>query len=493
MSVVPHLPVLQVVVPLLAAPLAVLLRHRVASFLIVVSASWIVLAIAIALWLQVANGALSYEIGSWPPPWGIEYRIDRLSAFVLLLVAAIAAVLLPYARASIEREIPRERHYLFYTLFALCLAGLLGITATGDAFNIFVFLEVSSLSTYVLIAMGRDRRALLAAYQYLIMGTIGATFIVIGIGLLYLTTGTLNLADMAARMGDVEASRPLLAALAFITVGVCLKLALFPLHQWLPNAYTHAPSAVSAFLAATATKVALYVLLRFYFSVFGGSQIFDKLPLPEIMLVLSLTAMFAASAIAVFQNDFKRLLAYSSVAQMGYITLGISFESVTGLTATLLHLFNHAITKGALFMLVGIALISTGSSAMHRLAGLGRTAPLVSFGIVVGGLGLIGVPGTAGFISKWYLVAAAIQQGQWWLVFAIVISSLIAVVYVWRFVEVAYFREPPPTVGAVARVPLSMWIPTLVMVGATVYFGIETSINVGSAELAARMLMEPSR
>ena len=178
MNLALHLPALQVVVPLLAAPLTVLLRRRSLAFAVALMASWSALATAVALWLQVAEvGEISYAIGSWPPPWGIEYRVDVLSAFVLVLVTAIAAVVLPYSRASIEAEIDPQQHYLFYTMFLLCLAGLLGITITGDAFNTFVFLEISSLATYVLIALGRDRRALLASYQYLIMGTIGATLI----------------------------------------------------------------------------------------------------------------------------------------------------------------------------------------------------------------------------------------------------------------------------------------------------------------------------
>jgi multicomponent Na+:H+ antiporter subunit D len=439
-----HLPALQVVVPLAAAPLAVLARRANAAFLLVTLASWAAFAVAVLLWLQVGSqGAISYALGSWAPPLGIEYRVDRLSAFVLVLVAGIAAVALPYSRRSIEAEIPREQHYLFYAMFALCLTGLLGITITGDAFNIFVFLEISSLSTYVLIALGRDRRALVASYQYLVMGTIGATFIVIGVGLLYLKTGTLNLVDMGVRLQEMTSHRPVLAALGFLTVGISLKLALFPLHQWLPNAYTYAPSAVTAFLAATATKVSVYVLLRFYYSVFGESLVFQRLPLPQLMLALSLAAMFAASAIAIFQDDLKRLLAYSSVGQIGYITLGLSFDSASGLTATVVHLFNHGVTKAALFLLVGCAVAVVGGSSLSRLAGLGKVMPLTAFGIVLGGLGLIGVPGTAGFVSKWYLVLAALEQGQWWLAMAIVASSLLAVAYVWRFVEIAYFRAPP--------------------------------------------------
>lgn len=492
-----NLPALQVVTPLLAAPLVLLLRSPRLAYAVTLAASFASLAIAIALWQQVATmGPISYAMGSWPPPWGIEYRVDRLSAFVLLLVSLMAAVVVPYSRTSIAREIPADSHTLYYVMFLLCLAGLLGITITGDAFNIFVFLEVSSLSTYVLIAFGRDRRALVASYQYLIMGSIGATFIVIGIGLLYLMTGTLNLVDMAGRLAAGGTSRPVLAALAFLTVGISLKLALFPLHQWLPNAYTHAPSAVTAFLAATATKVSVYVLIRFYFTVFGESLVFHKLPLPQIMLWLSLLAMFAANAVAISQNNLKRLFAYSSVAQIGYITLGLSFDSVNGLTASIVHLFNHGLAKGAIFLLIGglvIGIAKPGAvppaPTFDRLAGLARRMPLTSFGIVLGGLSLIGVPGTAGFITKWYLILAAMESGQWWLVAAILLSSLLAVAYVWRFVEVAYFRAPPAGQEERCEAPLTMLIPAWLLLAATFWFGLDTSLTVGTATEIAQQLV----
>lgn len=489
MSVAAHLPALQVVVPLLAAPLTVLLRRRSLAFGVALAASWAALAIAILLWMQVAaTGTISYAIGNWPPPWGIEYRVDALSAFVLVLVAGVSAVVLPYSRASIEAEVAPQQHYLFYTMFVLCLAGLLGITITGDAFNVFVFLEISSLSTYVLIAMGRDRRALVAAYQYLIMGTIGATFFIIGVGLLYLMTGTLNIADLGQRIAQVQGTRPVLAALAFITVGLSLKLALFPLHQWLPNAYAYAPSAVSAFLAATATKVAVYVLLRFYYAIFGQAQVFGSLPMQQAILLLALSGMFVASTIAIYQSDLKRLFAYSSVAQIGYIILGVSFGSATGLTATVVHLFNHGVTKGAIFLLLGCVAWVVGGTRLADVAGLGRRLPLVSAGIVVCGLSLIGVPGTAGFVSKWYLILAALEQGQWWLVFLIVLSSLLAVIYVWRFVEAAYFRAPPVADGAPARLPWSMALPAAALVAATLFFGIDSRFTVDSATRAAALL-----
>ncbi|UCF75995.1 MAG: monovalent cation/H+ antiporter subunit D family protein [Betaproteobacteria bacterium] len=485
-----HLPILQVVVPLIAAPIMVLLRSGPIAWVLAVSVSWAALAIAAGLFVEVADGSLvSYWIGSWPPPYGIEYRIDVVNAFLVLLISLIAAVVIVYSRESVRAEIPRERHYLFYAMYALCLAGLLGIAVTGDAFNLFVFLEVSSLSSYVLIALGRDRRALMAAYQYLILGTIGATCYVIGVGLLYLETGTLNLADMAVRLAQVSGDRPVLAALAFITVGISLKLALFPLHLLLPNAYAYAPSVVTAFLAATATKVSIYVLLRFYFHVFGGSAIFDAQPMAPIWITLSLAAMFIASAIAIFQDNVKRLFAYSSVAQIGYMTLGASLGSFTGLTGGIVHLFNHALTKGALFLLLGGIALRVGTIRFDAIGGIGRVMPLTSFGIVLGGLSLIGVPATVGFVSKWYLVLATLERGDWWLAFAIVGSSMLAVVYVWRFVEAAYFREPSAEVARLREAPLSMLVPAWLMVLACIYFGLDTQLTLGGAGAAAAELL----
>ena len=501
MSWAQHLPVLQVVVPLISAPLAVLLRRNNLAFAVVTAAAWAAFATAIALWWQVdAGGTISYQIGSWAPPWGIEYRIDRLNSFVLVLISGMAAIVLPYTHFGIARTMRREVHYLFYAMFGLCLTGLLGITITGDAFNIFVFLEISSLSTYTLIALAADRRALTAAYQYLIMGSIGATFFVIGIGFLYLMTGTLNLADMAVQLRTVDSTRPILVALAFITVGISLKAALFPLHQWLPNAYAYAPSAVTAFIAATATKVSLYVLIRFYFSVFGHSPVFADLPLPQIMLVLSLFAMFGANFVAIFQSNVKRLFAYSSVGQIGYITLGLSFDSVHGLAAAIMHLFNHGIAKGAIFLLIGSIVVRLTPRDGHppvfsfeNLAGLSKRMPITCLAIVIGGLSLIGVPGTAGFISKWHLILAAIEKGQWWLVGAILVSSLLAVAYVWRFIETAYFRDPDPDKETWGEPHLGLLIPALLLIIATVWFGFDTSFTVGSALDAAEQLMRNSR
>jgi multicomponent Na+:H+ antiporter subunit D len=343
-----------------------------------------------------------------------------------------------------------------------------------------------------MISLGRDRRALTAAYQYLVMGTIGATFYVIGVGMLYMMTGTLNMADLAARLPAVADTRTVVVALAFLTVGISLKLALFPLHLWLPNAYTYAPSVVTAFLAATATKVAVYVLLRIYFTVFGAAYVFERMPVGGILIALAVVAMFAASTVAIFQNDVKRMLAYSSVAQIGYIVLGIGFATVTGLTAGIVHLFNHALTKGALFLVLGCVFLRLGSVKLEHMRGLGRRMPMTMAAFVIGGLSLIGVPLTVGFISKWYLILAALDHGWWPIAVLVVLSSLLAVVYVWRVVEVVYFQsapEPDLTDPAVREAPLDMLVPTWLLIAATVYFGVDTSASVGVAGRAAAMLL----
>jgi len=435
------------------------------------------------------SGVITYELGGWAAPWGIEYRIDTLNAFVLVIVSAIGALVLPYARRTVIAEIPNNRIYLFYTMLLLCETGLLGITITGDAFNLFVFLEISSLSSYVLISFGKDRRALTAAYRYLIMGTIGATFYIIGVGLIYNATGSLNIHDLSILVPKLGDSRTVHAALAFLTVGLALKLALFPLHMWLPSAYTYAPSAVTVFLAATATKVAVYALIRVTYTIFGTVDILDTVAVREVLMVLSLLAMFVGSLVAIFQVNVKRMLAYSSIAQIGYMVLGLSFDTVTGVAAGIIHLFNHALMKGSLFMVLGAVMYRTGSVQLHDMAGLGKSMPLTMAAFVAGGFSLIGIPLTVGFVSKWYLIQAALEKGWWPVAILIVICSLLAVIYVWRVVEVVYFKQSPGTAARSVEAPLSLVVPTWILLGAVIYFGIDATITLDIAINAAKALM----
>lgn len=489
-----QLPAIQVLAPLLLAPLCSLLRGRALPWLLTLVASAAAFAAALALLATVlSSGPVDYALGNWAPPVGIAFRVDALNAFVLVIVAGMSTVTLLYARLSVEAEVHPDSIALFYTCYLLCLTGLLGMTITGDAFNFFVFLEISSLSTYTLVAMGaaRDRRALTAAFHYLVMGTVGATFFVIGIGFLYILTGTLNMADLAVRLAGQRHATAIPVAFAFIAVGLGLKAAVMPLHAWLPNAYAYAPSAVTAFIAATATKTAVYGMMRFFFTVFGLEFRFEAEAMLFVLLPLALFAMFAASAVAFWQRDLKRLLAWSSIAQLGYIVLGVALAqwSQAGLVASVVHLFNHALMKTACFMAAGAFFYRTGTVTIPGLAGIGRQMPWTMAVFVVGGLSLIGVPGTVGFISKWYLIRGAIEAGLWPIAILIVLSSLIAVAYVWRVIEVAWLQEPPRARIKTVEAPLGLLVPMLMVAALSIYFGIDASGTIGAAEAAARALL----
>jgi multicomponent Na+:H+ antiporter subunit D len=485
-----NLPVLIVVVPLLAALVIPLVRKGNVAWFAAMTACIAVFAGAIALLVRVSDhGPISYALGNWPPPIGIEYRIDRLNAFVLLIVSGISVVVTLFARLSVAREIPADRVHFFYSAYLMCITGLLGITITGDAFNLYVLLEISSLATYTLVAMGAQPHALRASFNYLVLGTIGATFLLIGIGHLYMATGTLNMLDLHQRLPSLMESRTVRSGFAFIIVGASLKLALFPLHLWLPSAYTHAPSAVTALLAATATKVGAYILLRFLFTIFGVGFSFHVLRADVALLIAAAVAVVAGSLIAIRQQNVKRMLAYSSIAQIGYITLGIGLASVTGLTAGILHLFNHALMKGALFLALGCVVYRVGSAHIDALAGLGRRMPWTFAAFTLAGLSLIGIPPTAGFISKWYLVRAAFETGWWPIAVLVLVGSLLALIYIWRVVEAAYFRPAPRAHRNVEEAPLSLLVPTWILVLANLYFGIDTDLSVGAASRAAAMLL----
>ncbi|MFT5705114.1 MAG: multicomponent Na+:H+ antiporter subunit D [Shewanella sp.] len=484
-----HLSILQVVVPLMAAPLCLFLHRSKLVWLFALLVCAFTCINSMFLLQQVmSSGTIIYQLGGWDAPWGIEYRIDELNALLLLIISAVGTIVLFAAHTSIQKELPKSRHTLFYCLYLLSITGMYGIVSTGDVFNVFVFLEISSLSGYALIALGKDRRALWAAYQYLIMGTIGATFILIGIGLLYQMTGTLNMADLANRLAEVNQTRTVFAAFAFLVVGICLKLALFPLHLWLPNAYAYAPSIVTAFLAATATKVAVYLLIRFTYTVFGIELSFSILPLQNLFIILGLVGIFAASTAAIYKTNVKHIFAYSSIAQVGYMIIGYAINTSTGLMATLLHLFNHALMKSALFLALGAVMYRIGSVQLSQFQGLGRQMPMTMAAIVIGGLSLIGVPLTVGFISKWYLLLAVIETGMWPLAVLLLLGSLLAVLYVWRIVETAYFKPPLPGREAVQEAPWTFLAPIWILVLANIYFGIDTRLSVQVAQAASQSL-----
>jgi multicomponent Na+:H+ antiporter subunit D len=485
---------LQVIIPLMSAPVCAVLRPGRIAYAIATTAT--LAAFAIALWLLqhvLEAGPIRYAMGGWLPPIGIEYRVDVLSAFMLTLVSGIGAVALPYAYKSVRAEIDEHKQALFYTVYLLCFTGLLGMIITNDVFNVYVFLEISSLATYTLIGMGQHRKSLMAAYEYLILGTIGATFYLIGVGLLYMMTGTLNFDDLAARLPAVLGTPPVIAGFTFICIGLALKFALFPMHLWLCNAYQHAPSFVSTFLSATATKVSLYVFIRILFMGFGENFAFNVLPLDVILMGLALLAIFAGSITAIFQKDIKRMLAYSSVAQIGYIILAVSLGNEAGVTAGIVHMFNHALIKGGLFLCIGAVAYKFHGTTLEHMRGLGKEMPVTMAAFVICALGLIGVPGTAGFISKWVLITGLVEKGYWPVIILVVISSLLAVIYCWRVIEFAYFKEHPNPSLKSTEAPFAMQCSIWLFALMVIYFGVDTQYSLGVAEKAAGILLGGGR
>ena len=491
-----HGAALIVVLPLMAgAAMAIVPRERMAWVI-----SLIVMATcavgAFGLLLKVFDsGAISYHMGGWAPPHGIAYVVDALSAPVLLLISAMAVICLFYAWPSVQAEVEPKKRAPFYGAFLICAAGLLGMVVTGDAFNVFVFLEVSSISTYVLVAMGasRDRRALRSAYNYLILGSIGATFFVIGIGFMYMETGTLNMADMAAILDGLDGgSRVAQVGFAFIVIGLGLKLAMFPLHMWLPGAYAHSPSFVTVFLASTATKAALYLMLRFAFTVFDLSFGYVVTLVANLILCAAVVGMVFASLQAIFQTDVRRVLAFSSIAQVGYMLLGISLLTIGGLAASYIHLINHAIIKGGLFLAVGAMWYRFGITRVEDFRGLSKTMPWTMSAFTVLALSLIGVPLTAGFVSKLQLATAVWERGYGWGVAIILLSSVLALIYMGRILRVAYF-EPPHQIDGVDvaknEAPLMMLVPMWIMAILSVIIGINADWIFEIANRAAELLI----
>ncbi len=491
-----NLPILVIIIPLISAIITPLVGriHRSIGWLVALLATSLSFAYSLALIRSVMeNGPISYWLGGWEPPWGIEYVVTPFNGLVLCVVSFITIVITLYARKSIEQDVSESKIPFFYSLYLLFFTGLMGIVITGDIFNLYVFIEISALSGYALVAMGRERDALIASYNYLILGTIGASFIVLGIGYLYMVTGTLNMADLSARLPELYDSTTVRSAFAFFMVGLSLKLALFPFHIWLPNVYTHSPSTVSALMAATSTKVSAYVLLRLMFTVYRPEFVLTVVPVTKILLILAALAIIIGSVIALAQTNIKRMLAYSSVGQIGYIILGASIANQASMTGSLMHIFNHALMKGSLFMVVGAMVYRTGIVNIEDMRGMGKKMPFAMAAFTIGALSMIGFPFTVGFVSKWYLAVGALKADMWYFVPIILLSSLLTAVYFWRIVEAIYFREKSEKLAGLpsepAEAPFGMTATTLFLSLLCIVFGIAAFIPTKVAAAAAKLLL----
>ncbi|MFQ5849342.1 MAG: monovalent cation/H+ antiporter subunit D family protein [Candidatus Binatia bacterium] len=476
-----QLPVLIVVIPLISAflvPLAGWLR-REASFVLAVGAVAASFVCSLGTLVKVLRGGtVHYWLGGWEPPWGIEVAVDHLSAYMAALVSGISLVVSIYSRRSVDKEIP-DRFVHFYCIFLLLATGLLGMVITGDMFNLYVFLEISSITAYALIAIGEDG-APLAAFNYVILGTIGASLYLLGVGYLYIMTGSLNMVDLSGLLPDLYGSPVIRVAFAFLAVGLGIKIALFPLHMWLPDAYTYAPSSVSAFIAPLMTKVGAYALIRIMFTVFEPRFSFEVLPVGMILVVVAGVAIIVGSVMAIAQLDLKRMLAYSSVSQIGYIVLGVALGNRLAIIGAYLHILNHSLMKGCLFMVSGSLMFRRGMRDISRLRGVHRAMPWTMAAFVIAALSMIGIPPTAGFFSKWYLLLGTIEESQWVLTAVILVSSLLNAVYFFRVIENAYF-EPSHAheyehlkAETGSEAPLSMLVPMLIMAAAILLVGLSS-------------------
>lgn len=436
-----HLPALPVIVPLLSALLITMLGwfNRRLSFPIALAALTVALLSALGLMGDVlARGVIAYKMGGWDPPWGIAYRVDHLNGLVLVVVLAAALIGLIATRDRVKAEF-EDRIVPFYTLFVLFVTGLSGILLTGDAFNLYVLLEIASLTGYALIGMGEDR-APLAGLNYLLMGTIGASFYLLGIGYLYLMTGTLNMVDLAARLPGLYDSH--VAALAFFIclTGLFVKMAFFPVHVWLPNAYSNASSAASILIAPLTTKVMIYVMIRISLTVFTPDYAFDVLDIGNAVVWLAVIAIVMGSVFALAQNRLKRILSYIVVAEVGYMVGGFWLGNRAGITGSILHIVNDAAMTLCVFLAAGALMTRVPGDRLIHLQGLFRKMPVSMAALVVGGLSIIGVPPTCGFFSKWYLISGGIDAGHYGFVAALLFSSLVNVALFFRIFEIAYYE-----------------------------------------------------
>ncbi len=477
-------PALLVVVPLLSALVICVAGwvNKRLCFPIAVAALGVAAYSCIGLLLRVLDeGVIVYKLGGWDPPMGIAYYVDHLNGLVLSVVSVVALLNLIASKKSIDQEFP-DKIGPFYTLYVLMVTGLLGIVVTGDAFNLYVLLEIAALTGYGLLAMGEDR-APLAALNYLYMGTIGACFYLLGVGYLYIVTGSLNMVDIAKILPSLYQSKAVLGAFIILMVGVWLKMAFFPLHAWLPNAYTYAPSAASSLIAPLVTKVMIYVMIRFILTVFTPEFAFNILAVSDSIVWLAVIAIVMGAILALAERNLKKMLTYIVIAEVGYMVGGAWLGNRAGMTGAILHIVNDALMTLCVFLVAGNIVYKLKGYAFDDLKGLYRKMPFTMTAFTVGVLSMIGVPPTCGFFSKWYLILGAIRAEHWFFMGALLFSSLVNAVLFFRIIEIAFFEpftdhhahghdhQPEP----IDEAPLSMVVPLWIVAAALVIVGIYTS------------------
>ncbi|TKX55208.1 monovalent cation/H+ antiporter subunit D family protein [Halorubrum sp. SP3] len=443
-----HLIVLLVVLPILGAavpPLASLRYDRV-GWAVATATTLGHAAFAAALaWTVWTDGTVRYAVGGFAAPYGIELVADGLTILLVALVSAVSLGVLAYARHA------GPHANTFYSQFLLLVAGLSGMTVTGDVFNLYVFLEITGLAAYGLVASGPGARSAVAALKYLVIGTIGASLYLLGVGYALAATGTLNMADLSVELAEVGYDSTLvLTAFGLIVAGLTVKVALFPLHTWQPDAYADSPDSVSAFISALVSTVSAYALARVLFSVFTVDFL-EAVPTARWALVgVACVSIVAGSGLAVAQSDVRRMLAYSSVSQFGLVIAGFAIATPLAVVGATVHLVGHAVMKGGLFAVTGIIERRTGATTVGGYAGMGGRVPVAAGVFTLLALAMVGVPPAIGFVGKWYIVLGAVDAGVWPVVVVLLASTLLTLAYFARLGERLYFAEPTITSGSTA-------------------------------------------
>jgi len=477
--------------------------------------SWIILFQV----LHSPTGTLEYFPGhSWSgtrhlltsEPIGIVMRTDIYGAFMLLQVTVLSFLATLYSWKYIPHTIPEEKIGLYYTLLLLFIAGMCGLSLTGDYFNFYIFLEVAGISSYALVAIATDKEAIEAALKYAIIGTMGSIFLLFSIALLYTSTGSLNMAYGSQQIDKIFASDApeylikyryhIYVALGLLIAGFSIKSAFFPVHAWLADAHPAAPSAISALLSGIFVKVSgLFYLVRFLFTIFGAHKGYYGFFLPPFFVTITVLTALGGSIFAIAQTNLKRMLAFSTVSQMGYILAGVALISKEGLTGSILHIFNHALMKGLLFLCAGSIIYKTGIRKISDLRGIGYKMPVTIGCFTVGALAIMGIPPLCGFMSKWYLLTASAKAGYPILIVVLLTSSLLAAIYYLRVVGIAFFVLPARDneTGKMNRdyqkieeSPISMLIPLICLTLAVIFMGIFVRAPLKVAQQAAEGLFK---
>jgi multicomponent Na+:H+ antiporter subunit D len=477
LGVVIAVPVLASVVPLVAS----FWRERVGWCVALVALAANAALVASVVRSFVADGRLSHEVGGVAVPYGIELAVDGLSVPVLAVVAVVSLGTLGYTRSA------GPRSNVFYSGYLLLTAGLIGVTVTADVFNLYVFIEITGLAAYALIASGGDGRSAYAALKYLMVGTVGASLYLIGVAYAFVATGTLNMADLSGRLAEVGyGDTVVLASFGFIVAGLGVKVALFPLHTWQPDAYASAPYGVAGYVSALVSTVAAYALGRLVLTVYTPEFLASNPVVSSALVYLGALSIVAGSVLAVVQTDVRRLLAYSSVSQFGLVVAAFGVGNGTSVFGGVVHLFGHAFMKGALFLAAGIIAYRLGVTRLDEYAGVARRLPYAGAAFAVLALSLVGVPPAVGFIGKWYVALGAVRAGETGVAVVIFGSTLLTLMYVARVVDRMYYGdyegEPAADGGYGVRVTRGM--VALVAVAAVVVVALGPAATAAQDALA---------